>query len=352
VTDLPDNTIIKSPKEITDNEIKGVAGLSQNRGQQTKSAASKPKKPKGKKRSDASPRKEKPGASVGTEEAIGKIAAILAILPQEDRFAVLKKVNGAFGFKPKGKEGKATSHGGDKKPAPKPKSSFNEDFTKTLPGMILEETSRAMRQASKSTKEKVSSELYELHGYLLRTRAEVKEKKREFPVSGLDPTFDVVATTDGLLRSHKVITSAYAKAGLAAPSPEVIFTSGLCLLQGTVATSLPQEIGTIPDPDTWTEAPRTVPRTDEEAEARAAAIMASKKQRKQRKASEPDNQATARKRPKPNDPIAEETGAPGEAPGIQEMELEASPPTETHEDSKLPSSSDRKVEFDSQTSGL
>jgi hypothetical protein len=279
--------------------------------------------------------------SVGVEEAIGKVAAILAILPPEDRSAVLRKVNGVFGFKPKSMESKATSpKSSDKEPVQTPKNSFNEDFAKTLPGMILGETSKAMKQASKSAKEKISPELHELHSYLLQTRAEIKNKIRDYPVTKLDPAI-VKATTDGLLKSHKVITSAYAEANLLAPSPEVIFTSGLCLLQGESAENLSQEIGTIPPPETWAEAPRTVPRTNEEAEKRAAALLASKKQRKRRKASKPDNQAVTQKRARDDDEAAEAADSPGATPGVQAMELEATTPTEIPEAGKLPASGNR-----------
>jgi hypothetical protein len=355
VTALPDDHVVTSLKEIDDG-VKALKSPPQggaiavhitgsvddsSRGRQVKPAVPNTKKPKGKKRKDTSPAKEKSTMSVGVEEAIAKVAGILAILPQDERFAVLKKVNGAFGFKLKATDPKTNAKGSDKKkPAQTPKTSLNEDFAKTLPGMILEETSKVMKQASLSAKEKVTGELHELHSYLLRMRAEVKNKTRDFPVAKLDPAL-VKATTDGLLRSHKVITAAYVEAGQEVPSPEVIFTSGLCLLQGQSTQDLPQEIGTIPPPETWAEAPRTVPRTNEEAEKRAAALLASKKQRKRRKASKPDNQAVTQKRARDDDEAAEAADSSGATPGVQAMELEATTPTEIPKAGKLPAGGNR-----------
>jgi hypothetical protein len=181
-----------------------------------------------------------------------------------------------------------------------------------------------MKKVQKNTKQKASVELYELHRYLLSVRVRVKAEEKAMPifVDLLHEEFDPEATVDALLSSHRVITQSTAQAGLKALSPDLIFESGICLCWNQVPEDLPKEIGKIPDLDSWPETPRFVPRTNEEAEERSAAILASKKQKKQRGKAKSDNQTASPKRVRLNDTVTEAPAKAGQATGPSAMEME------------------------------
>lgn len=326
VTDLDDSVVIESAKQIFDNTVKPAAKAS------VKDTSSRgPRKPskttgKGFSQGKSVSVKEVP-LDMDVSQALKEIGGILTVLTHKQRCAVMKKLNGAFGTMSK--------ESGERKPKAKavvpkaiiPKEGFNEAFSKTLLGSVLECTSKEMKKLAKSSSDKPSSELHEIHRYCLAEKIKAREKGvTPFPV---DASFDAEDTTTKLINSIKVVSASFHKAGYKSTTPELIIRSGLCLIRGETPQELASEEGIIPSPDTWEDTPRSVPRTDEEAERRSAEILASKKQRKQRETKESDNQSPLSKRAKPNETPAQTPDSKNQASSSEAMEMEETAPDKT-----------------------
>jgi hypothetical protein len=244
--------------------------------------------------------------------AIREIGGLLTSLTLEQRNAVLKKVNGAFGFNPKpmGKSG----GGGSKAKVATQKSDVNAQFVRTFEGQLLEETSREMKRISRSKNDKPSSELHALHGELLSTRARVRNGEITLPDFSFTEDNTPKSAVDDLLTGYRHVKSHCDKAGVTLAASE-IFRGSQCLLRGQRPEEGHVLAGLNPDKSTWTKATRKVPRTEQEAERRAVQILASRKQRKERKKSS-DNQSPIPKRVRLDTSAPKDT-APAEDPQAQ-----------------------------------
>jgi hypothetical protein len=275
-------------------------------------------------------------------DAIKEIGGLLTSLSLEQRNAVLKKVNGAFGFNPKPK-GKKDGKGG--KPVQvTAKSDDNAKFARSFEGLLLEETSKEMKKLSRSKNDKPSTELYALHKELLTMRAQAKTSGQCPPVcnpDGVEPKTIV----DDLLSGYRKVSSHCQQANIT-PTARDIFTGSLCLLRGQVPAQNHPLFGINPDKATWEKATRKVPRTIQEAAERASQILASKKQRQERKKST-DNQNSLRKRRKPNPgSSADQTPTQSAAVPLPNMVVEVANPVtdgvqqqeDEETDSKMPPS--------------
>jgi hypothetical protein len=267
------------------------------------------------------------------EEAVREIGGILTALSQEARFAVLKKVSGAFGFKPKAAPGKGPRDGGEKKgktkspPKEVAKSDFNESFSHSAAGQILSYTSKVMKETSKSTTEKVGPELYELHRFMLTERSKAKASGIIPKAEALPDSLPAEATALRLIKSYSAIKSAFHEVDKPLPASGTVFQAGWCLLQGKVPQDLSPEAGIIPNEETWNDVSPTVPRTDEEAKTRSSALVDLRKARRERKKEqESDDQTPASKRSKLDDdssktpPKEEDTGKDEQAMALDEQE--------------------------------
>jgi hypothetical protein len=122
------------------------------------------------------------------EEAISKIAGILALVSPAERSAVLSKVCGAFSYRPKGSSTKPTKQeskqkgpgkaksstpANKEKPAGEGKNSFNEKFSKTHAGRMLEFTSKVNSNGDM----KLVHSVYQVHRFLLgvKTRSKIED---------------------------------------------------------------------------------------------------------------------------------------------------------------------------------
>jgi hypothetical protein len=230
------------------------------------------------------------------EKALEFIGGKLVLLTEKERFAVLTKLNGAFGFKPKGQpttttvEKIATKPKGPRKGQPV-KEGFNETYSSSCLGKLLETTSKTNRKLAKSTKVKPAEEFHELHRWLLNKKQKAKESGTVY--QDAQPNFDAEKCVDQLLGSSRAIGSVAPSA-----SPESKFDLGWCLIRGEPPKVLLEVAGKIPSSQTWDQVARFVPRTDKEAEKRASEILASKKTRKQKSKGESDTQTPPAKRPK------------------------------------------------------
>jgi hypothetical protein len=237
------------------------------------------------------------------EAAIREVGGILATLTQEKRFAVLKRLNGAFGYKPKAPasspKDQATQ---DKKPSEK--STFNADFAETFEGALLEVTSKSMRKCASSSKTKPGEEAYELHKFLLAQRKDAKSGKTKLVKMDNSKGIKPKEVATKLLGGYRAIRAESKKANVEV-TPAAIFAAGACLLQGKVPANLPLAIGNIPNHEAWPQVAFTVPRTDDEAKERTAAIVASRKLRKQKRKKASEDQKPIAKRARANSKPAE-----------------------------------------------
>jgi len=266
VTSLPDSTVVTSQNEI-DNHLlgKGAKGP-----------------PAEKSRSDQKDRRASSFDEKEIAKAVKEIGGILASLPKNARFAVLKKVCGAFGFKPKGSAQEIPT-----KPK-ETKSSFNEKFSqKTIAGQLLEASSGWMRKLAKSTSEKPSKALHAVHRALLKSKSEIRAKE-VFPEEVIPEGFNPGAQLQQLVGA---VGSAidFATANHPNLPEQQLADAGWCLFQGNLGDLEPPFQGIIPDPEAWLQAHLSVPRTEQEAEARSSQLLASKKQRKEKRQKEKEN---------------------------------------------------------------
>jgi len=304
----------------TDNQSRGDKLEGARKGEAHPASTSKPSK--------AKPRKVRTPAAIRsvaeqTKDALEKIGGILTTLSPEARFAVLKKVNGVFG-QSKDNVSKKTSQSPQKsvnKPTAKlSKNSFNEEILKTHIGIILNETSKTMKRAAKSTSVRPSTELYELHRCMLTKRADVKSGVKVMPKE--TPDLDGETVVNQLLSFHKSVKAEHVKEGVEVPTPDSIFEFGWRLIRGETPQNPFALTGKIPDVATCTVASRTVPRTDDETEERAAALLASKKSRKQRKENKPDNQVPIPKRARLDETSSQESDSQSSSKGAASVEME------------------------------
>jgi hypothetical protein len=312
---LGDEIIVQSESQINENLLEG--GKSGEATQPPKPSYNLAK-PKSTKAPDASK-----SVTDQTREALEKIGGILTLLPPDARFAVLKKINGVFGQSEKpaeSKKSKSSPKANVKPSNQKSKNSFNEEILKTHIGMVLSETSRTMKQVAKDSKAKPSDELYELHRWALSEKSLAKEGITVIPPA--TSNLDGKKLTGQLLAYYKAIKSQHVKENISAPTPASIFEVGMCLIRGEAPQFSFALTGKVPDVATCPEASRTVPRTDEEAEKRADAILASKKSRKQQEKDKPDNQVPLQKRAKPNEPSTKESDSPLATSRAAVMEME------------------------------
>jgi hypothetical protein len=261
--------------------------------------------------------------SAAAQAALKEIGGILTVLTAEERFAILKKVNGAFGYKPKATVEVPNDQPRRKKTTLK-KNSFNESFSKTLEGYLFESTKKTLKKLAQSKDRKPDDMFFKLHYWLVDKRKIAKsDPGKTLPVESFPQSVDSPDTAvDLLLSGSKVITKAFEDAGEEEPSPDLIFKTGMCLIQGTVPPSLPTSVRFDPNPKTWPIARRSVPRTVEEAEKRARDLLASKEQRKLRK-KKSDSQTSSRKRTRTSVEATENPTAPIQKDSTEGMEVEA-----------------------------
>jgi hypothetical protein len=246
---------------------------------QSNAAAQKPKpKPKAK--------EGKKKGSDEVKEAIQRIAGDLATLSEDDRFKVLTRINGAFGFSPKGgKPGGSSGKKGKPQPKAKPKTEENSRFSRTLQGILLEETSRIQKKTSKSSTEKINQSLYPLHRYLLKKKAESKtaDPASLIPFSTpLDDPKDLLKTIVSVTQEAVMLTPANVPDEAMLDS---IIEASCCLIRGEEFPSSYPGDWKIHSPEARSQIPLTVPRTDEETAEATSRILAAKQTRKRKKTS-------------------------------------------------------------------
>jgi hypothetical protein len=323
VTDLESKVIVKSQDEIDNNLLSG----------KTPKGAPKRSQPKAKGPKGKTEKKTRVSDPI-VEEKIGQIGGILSTLDQEVRFAVLKKLCGVFGFKPKGTKesvgtkAKESKKKGETKMAPK--NEFNSTFSETLEGKLLDVTSKVMKKAARSKTEKPGPEYYEVHSYLVTRRAVVKLNHKGEKLSPYEFSEDCPpdVAVHRLAKSYRAIKSSYERENIPTPARDAIVAAGLCLFQGTWPKEMSLEGGKIPPENTWKEVSSLVPRTDDETEERTSAILARIERVKQRKKEAPDNQVAPAKRPRLCIAPPKEDTTEGEGTNAASMEMETQGPAE------------------------
>lgn len=253
--------------------------------------------------------------------AIRKMGELLTPLSQNDRMAALRKVTGAFGYKSKtgASEARNRDRSASKKQA---KKGFNEAYSKTISGSYLEVTKKVMKKATRSKTEKPSEELYELHRTLLQDKHHcVEHKTKLVPVS--DDSHEPEREVQLLLDSYRAIKSAYVQENVQPPPPALIFKAGQDLFQGKTAALPDLKAGKIPARETWASAPFTVQRTEQEAEERAAAILAQRARARQARKRVKDPENPASKRARLDEPGAEASAEEAPQKDSQAMEMDA-----------------------------
>jgi hypothetical protein len=339
ITSLTPETVVASQKQIDDNLLAAWTVVKRS---VSKARAAKPKdqrtgpvtdsKNQAANSSNSSQKKQKKASGHSTgqgsldanvEKALEYIGGKLVLLTEKERFAVLTKLNGAFGFKPKERPTTTTV---EKIKTAKPKvpptgqperDGFNETYSSSVLGKMLEATSKTNRKLAKSSKVKPATEFYELHRWLLSKKFKARESGTVY--QDAQPNFEPEKCVDQLLGSFRAIGSVAPSA-----SPESKFDLGWCLIRGEPPKVLLEVAGKIPSSQTWDQVARFVPRTDKEAEKRASEILASKKTRKQKSKGESDNQTPPAKRPKATKSDSKEpaTSDSSESESAVEMEEE------------------------------
>lgn len=224
--------------------------------------------------------------ALGAQEAVEKIGGILAGLSAADRFAVLKKINGAFGYKAKGQvpdqptRSKAKPTPAVDKPAPKrePKLSHNEIFSSHPWGKMLALTSKVIKSSSRSSTEKVSNEVHHVHKEMLRQKSAFTESFARDANSRLPAVPDIESgeeALDLLIRAMKHITT-NSTIELNDTSASSIVEGAWCLCCGSTDHALLSGDWVSAPRPSWPSASCTVQRTDEEAERAAVRLMEAK----------------------------------------------------------------------------
>jgi hypothetical protein len=259
------------------------------------------------------------------EKALKLIGAELMVLNERDRFAVLARVNGAFGVKPKGstQPSQRTPAEEKKKPVPRQtqvKKPFNEKFLETIFGQLLNETSRQNRKVARTSKFENTQPFNELHKWLLAKKAKAKEGE----VHVLAPQgFDAHKAVGQFLGGYQAISESNPDM---LQTPASIFDLGWCLISGKTPESAADAAREIPANASWPEVARLVPRADAEAEERAFALLASRKQKKQQKQAGAESQTPPAKRAKAATADSKEPDPLVATKGESTMELEAEEP--------------------------
>lgn len=257
------------------------------------------------------------------QEAVERIGGILTGLSPSDRFAVLKKLNGTFGYLVKDRVPNQpappkTNIAVKAKPPPKtePKKPHNEVFGESPLGKMLVVTSKAIKASSRNKFEKVSNEVHHVHKVLLGQKTAfaetyVRDSDAKPPEAG-----DIGEGEDSLVRlvrAMKHITT-NSTLELTDASAAGIVSAAWCLCCGQRDSKLLKG-DWVSDPiASWPDASITVPRTDEEATAAAARLLESrqaakaKSKEKRKRAAE----STSEERPQekiPKGPISSGSGA-------------------------------------------
>lgn len=225
--------------------------------------------------------------ALGAQEAVEKIGGILAGLSAADRFAVLKKINGAFGYKTKGQVPDQPTQTKTKKapavvdkPAPKrePKLSHNEIFSAHPWGKMLALTSKVIKSSSRSSTEKVSNEVHYVHKEMLRQKSAFTESFASNPNSRPPAVPDIESGEEALgllIRAMKHITT-NSTIELNDTSASSIVEGAWCLCCGSTDHALLSGDWVSAPRPSWPSATCTVQRTDEEAERAAVRLMEAK----------------------------------------------------------------------------
>jgi hypothetical protein len=232
----------------------------------------------------------------------------LTLLPQDQRFAVLKKLNGTFGYdpsqrkappetlKPDQRSGKGGGKAKQKKAssvplANKPKSSLNETFAGCAMGKLLHATSRAVQKAAKSKDEKSSVELHCLNRYLVDLRSKWKIRASTDPSTPLPilPFHDGIEDVDFstyLLPLLSAIRTVCNNIGLDITddaSVASIIEAAWCLQWNQRTQAISDQYWSAITRGPRAEATLTVQRTDEEAAAARVRALERSRKRKETK---------------------------------------------------------------------
>jgi hypothetical protein len=250
----------------------------------SKKPAAKPTNP-GKSKAKA---KENSGRDDAVERALRAIGSELIVLDEKQRGQVLSRICGAYNFSPKGGKVESSSKKkAEKKPAQaKPKSDFNSVFSKTLPGLLLEQTSEIQRKAAKDAENTVSKTLYAFHRFLLSKKYEARSTKLEdlTPFTSSDDPMDLMKTVVALAEEEQILQlpELQTKDWL-----DSIFESGLCLIRGTEPSVLLVSKRQSPSSKAGEEVALTVQRTDEQKEEATSRLLAAKQRKRAKKVAQP-----------------------------------------------------------------
>lgn len=224
------------------------------------------------------------------EEAISKIAGILALVSPAERSAVLSKVCGAFAYRPKGNSAKPTKQGSEQKgpgktKVPKPatkektagegKNSFNEKFSKTHAGRMLEFTSKVNSNGDV----KLVHSVYQVHRFLLGVKT--RSKVEDFANAGgevikdFNPEQAVKQLAGYAVRLAKARGTDAEDSGLI----QEYLEWGWCLLRNQMVPEEVKKTGLSPYDSTCEIPDATVQRTVAEKETRHNAVLEAKAKR-------------------------------------------------------------------------